>query len=112
MMPPTAEANTGRDFHMASVTVSPKPSWRLFCTTTLAWRWAAFTMSALVRNSSIGRATRRTASRTRPGSASQAAQAFAQHPGTFGIVGHAIDRRTHEGELGVAAPSHVLGEPL
>ena len=29
-MPPTAVATTGRDFHMASATVSPKPSARLF----------------------------------------------------------------------------------
>jgi hypothetical protein len=35
-MPPTAVTTTGRDFHVASATVSPKPAARLFCTTTAA----------------------------------------------------------------------------
>ena len=35
-MPPTAEATTGRAFHIGSVTVRPKPSTRLFWTTTEA----------------------------------------------------------------------------
>ena len=32
-IPPTRLATTGRAFHIASVTVSPNPSTRLFCTT-------------------------------------------------------------------------------
>ena len=43
-MPPTALATTGRDFHIASATVRPKPSWMLFCTTTVEWRWSALTI--------------------------------------------------------------------
>ena len=35
-MPPTAPAMVGRAFHMASVTVSPKPSRGDFCRTTVA----------------------------------------------------------------------------
>ena len=35
-MPPTRVATTARDFHIASVTVSPKPSARLFWSTTAA----------------------------------------------------------------------------
>ena len=41
--PTHAEATTGRPFHIASVTVSPKPSTRLFCTTMVARRCSAFT---------------------------------------------------------------------
>ena len=33
LIPPTALATTARDFHIASATVSPKPSWMLFWTT-------------------------------------------------------------------------------
>ena len=41
-MPPTRLATTGRCFHIASTTVSPKPSARLFWVTTVAWRCSAF----------------------------------------------------------------------
>ena len=44
--PPTLVATTGRDFHIASVTVSPNPSARLFWTTTHACRCTALTISA------------------------------------------------------------------
>ena len=37
-MPPTSEATTALDFHMASATVSPNPSAKLFWTITVAWR--------------------------------------------------------------------------
>ena len=43
-------------FHIASATVRPKPSARLFWTTTVAWRWSALTM----RRSRRGRASART----------------------------------------------------
>ena len=59
---------------MASVTGEAEAlSCRLFCTTTLAWRWTALTVTALAIGSSIGTATRRMASRCRRGSDSQAA---------------------------------------
>ena len=41
-------------FHIASATVSPKPSARLFWTTTAAWRWRAFTIAAASSASAIG----------------------------------------------------------
>ncbi len=70
-MPPTALATTGRAFHIASVTVSPKPSRRLFCTTTAACRWSALTIAAFSCRSSIGRLTRCTRSRCSSGSPRQ-----------------------------------------
>ena len=42
----TADATTGLAFHIASVTVSPNPSTRLFCTTTVARCWRALTRRA------------------------------------------------------------------
>ena len=53
-MPPTRLATTGRAFHIASATVSPKPSARLFCTTTSARRCRALTIAAFSSTSSIG----------------------------------------------------------
>jgi hypothetical protein len=44
--PPTSLATTGRRFHIASATPRPKPSWRLFLTTTVASRWSALTITA------------------------------------------------------------------
>lgn len=57
-MPPTALARTGRAFHIASVTVRPKPSWRLFYTITLACRCNALTIKAFSSGSAIGRLAR------------------------------------------------------
>ena len=54
-IPPTALAITGRRLNIASLTVSPKPSARLFCTTIAAWRWSALTMTAFSSRSAIGR---------------------------------------------------------
>ena len=54
VMPPTALATTGRDFHIASVTVSPNPSARLFWTTTVAWRCSALMIAAFSSGSLIG----------------------------------------------------------
>ncbi len=53
-MPPTAEATIGLAFHTASATVRPKPSARLFCVTTAAWRWIALTMTPFSSGSRIG----------------------------------------------------------
>ena len=44
--------------HSASVTPSPKPSWRLFLTTTAASRRRALTISAFSSRSAIGRMAR------------------------------------------------------
>ena len=49
-----ATTTTGLPFHIASATVSPKPSARLFCTTTAARRWSALTIAAFSSASSIG----------------------------------------------------------
>ena len=70
-MPPTAEATTGLAFHIGSVTVSPKPSTRLFCTTTAARRCRALTRWAFSSMSSMGRQVRWTRLRRSAGSASQ-----------------------------------------
>src|SRR2546430_3204236 len=51
-MPPTAEATTGFFFHSASETVSPKPSRKLFCMTTVAARCSALTSSGAQAGSS------------------------------------------------------------
>ena len=53
-IPPTRLATTGRPFHIASATVRPKPSARLFWTTTSARRWRALTMAAFSSVSSMG----------------------------------------------------------
>src|SRR5450755_3130944 len=63
----------GRAFHIASATVSPKPSARLFCTTTSARRCNALTIAAFSSTSSIGNATRCTRSATSSGIASYSA---------------------------------------
>ena len=109
-MPPTAEATTGRDFHMASVTVRPKPSCRLFCTTTLACRWAALTRTALATGSSIGRATRRMASRCPPGERLPRVEALGEDPRPLRVVGDAVDGRSDESETRVAAAGEMVGE--
>jgi hypothetical protein len=57
-MPPTRLATTGRVFHIASATVRPNPSAKLFWTTTVDERCSAFTMNAFSMGSSIGRLTR------------------------------------------------------
>ena len=57
-MPPRRDPTTGRSFHIASVTVRPKPSARLFCTTTSARRWSAFTTTAFSTRSTTGRLAR------------------------------------------------------
>ena len=57
-IPPTCDATTGRPFHIASATVRPKPSARLFCTTTSARRCGALTITAFSSASSIGSSAR------------------------------------------------------
>src|SRR5215218_10860863 len=69
---PTRLARTGRAFHIASATVSPNPSARLFCTITSARRWMALTMAAFSSRSSMGRQARWTRSRAARGSAAPA----------------------------------------
>ena len=71
-MPPIRLATTGRAFHIASATVRPNPSARLFCTTTSARRWSALTMAAFSSSSSMGRQTRWTRACTSSGSSSKA----------------------------------------
>ena len=90
-MPPTALATTGRPFHIASVTVSPKPSRRLFWITTAAWRWSAFTMTAFSSRSSVGRFTRWTRRRTASGRAFARRTASAK---TCGASGSSATERT------------------
>src|SRR4051812_40945301 len=51
---------------MASATVRPNPSARLFCTTTSARRWSALTTRAFSSPSSIGKHARWTRARTSP----------------------------------------------
>ena len=65
-MPPIRLATTGRPFHIASATVSPKPSATLFCGhAPPRRRWSALTIAAFSSRSSIGSAARWT--RARPG---------------------------------------------
>jgi hypothetical protein len=53
-IPPIRDAITGRYFHIASATVSPNPSARLFWVMTAACRWSALTMLAFSSGASIG----------------------------------------------------------
>src|ERR687888_520631 len=66
-MPPIREATTGLAFHIASATVRPKPSARLFWTMTRAWRCNALTTIAFSSRSFIGKVTRWTRRRAAVG---------------------------------------------
>ena len=85
---PRALATTGRAFHIASATVRPKPSARLFCTTTSARRCSALTMMAFSSASSIGSSARCTRRRTRCRQLAPGRLASCEHLGALGIVGH------------------------
>ena len=100
-IPPTALATTGRAFHIASVTVRPKPSRRLFWTTTA--RGAA------------ARSRSRRSRRRRPWGGPRSARAGAaraqgapgrrhlrEHGRAVRVVGDAGDGRSREHELGVS----------
>ena len=111
-MPPTAEATTGRDFHMASVTVRPKPSCMLFWTTTLAWRWVALTASALRPGRPWG---------ARPGGwrhgrrAGRASQAPRHSASTRAPSGSSVTPSTAgptRASRASVRPGHVLGETV
>ena len=64
---PDQPVTAGTLFHMASVTVRPKPSCRLFWTTTAACRCRALTMTAFSSTSAIGRQARWTRLRSKCG---------------------------------------------
>ena len=87
-MPPIPEATTGRPFHIASATVRPKPSARLFCATTSARRCRALTITAFSSASSIGSSARCTRRRSRRGSSDQAVSTSREDLGALGVVGH------------------------
>ena len=82
--PPTALATTARPFHIASQTVSPNPSRRLFCTTTVARRWSALTIAAFSVGSTIGRLAICTRRRASCGSARHPAVSSASTAGPSG----------------------------
>ena len=89
-MPPTALATTGRSFHIASATVRPKPSARLFWTTTVACRWSALTIAAFSSGSSIGMHARWTRLRACVRAAApQRSMHSSQHVAALGVVGDA-----------------------
>ena len=94
-MPPTALATIGRSFHIASATVSPKPSARLFWTTTLAWRWITFTIAAASSGSAIGVQARWTRLLV-AGQLPPDARALVQYLRGFWVVGHACHRGAAE----------------
>ena len=112
-MPPTRLATTGAPFHMASATVSPNPSARLFCTTTVARRWSALTIAAFSAGSSIGRDTRCTRARMSSGSAARRASTSSNTSSPSGssvtaaTAGPAIRRWA---SVRGAMPSHEPGE--
>ena len=87
-IPPTRLAITGRPFHIASVTVSPNPSTRLFCTTTSACRCSALTISAFSSMSSMGIDGQVDAGADRPRAAAATA------PGTRPAPGRPPGRRS------------------
>ncbi len=68
-------------------------------------------MTALATGSSIGRATRRMASRARRGSDSQASTHSARTRAPSGVVGHAVDGRPDEGEPRVVRPARRSAKP-
>ena len=84
---------TGRRFHIASATVRPKPSARLFWTTTVACRWNALTIIAASSGSSIGTQARWMRARRRRGSARHAATHSSSTCAAFGVVGDAVRPR-------------------
>ena len=111
-MPPTAVATIGRPFHIASATVSPKPSAMLFCTTTDALRCSALTITAFSSASSIGRQTRWTLRRASSLSDSRSSIASCEHLGALGVVGDRLDRRARVDQVRAGLVRRgVLGEP-
>ncbi len=90
-MPPTREPTTGRSFHIASVTVRPKPSARLFCTTTSARRCRAFTTTAFSTRSSTGRLARWVRSRASGGKRPLGGCDLPEHRCALGVVGDRVE---------------------
>ena len=103
-------ATTGRDFHMASTTVSPKPSARLFCTTTLACRWSALMIAAFSSASSIGTHTRCVRCCTSLGSACHCETQSRKNLIRLGVVGDAARLRAGEDQVRVRVIGDVLRE--
>ena len=109
-MPPTAVATTGRPFHIASATVSPKPSAMLFCTTTSG--------AALQRVDDHGvlvRVLHRQHRQVHPpprraGQRMPCRLDLGEHPGTLGVVGDRGDVRAREHEVRRLVCAHVLHE--
>ena len=111
-MPPVALATIGRPFHIASVTVRPKPSCRLFCTITAAWRCSALTMAAFSSASAIGRLTQLDAPAVGVRELAPGGQDLVEDRRPLGIVGHGVDVRARQDELraGRRRPVHQLRE--
>ena len=109
-MPPTLEATTGRPFHIASETVSPKPSARLFWTTTSARRCSALTITAFSSASSIGSSARCTRRRIRCGYPCHAVSTSSKNLRPLRIVGHRRHVGAGEQEVGLLVGVDVLGE--
>ena len=92
-MPPTPLTTTGRPFHIASATVSPKPSASDFCTTTSARRLQRVDHRARSprRRPSAAREVH-AAPRSSCGSARHAAMTSCEDLGALGVVGDARRR--------------------
>ena len=111
-MPPIRLATTGRRFHIASATVSPNPSARLFWTTTSAARCSALTITAFSSKSSIGSSARWTRSRASGGSARQRAHAQRVDLRALGVVGDRRDVGAGVDQVRVGVRSDVVDEPF
>ena len=109
-IPPTRVATTGRPFHIASATVSPKPSARLFWATTSARRCSALTITAFSSASSIGSSARWTRRRTPRGSSCHAASASANTSAPSGSSATARTSGPASRRCGSSSRVHVLGE--
>src|SRR5450755_4926805 len=111
-MPPMRLATTGRPFHIASATVSPNPSARLFWTTTAAPLCSALTIAAFSSASVSGSIARWMRARTSGGSSSRCERTSFSTAVALGVVGHIRGGRARVHELGRVVGSDVIGEHL
>ena len=111
-MPPTRLPITGRCFHIASVTVRPNPSARLFCTTTSARRWIALTIAPFSSRSAIGRPARWTRRRIVGGSAARWAQTSDQTSAPSGSSATAAASGPGEQQVRRLGRAELLGEAI
>ena len=111
-MPPTRLATTGRAFHIASATVRPNPSARLFCTTMSARRCRAFTIAAFSWRSSIGSERMWIRSRISVCSRRAARATSNSTVGPLGVVRHGGGGGADEHEVGVGAEGRSSAERL